>query len=367
MKKNIKISIILAFVGAIAVGANIYKNSLIADKIETKLKNNQKVQNDISFDNVSCSGLININCSINNVKIIADESGGIEIDKIVFNDIKQWEIFASIDQTDDKQMTKLLLESIKNGAKLGVDIENLNFYSTADRETMIDDMIDELSNDTHSQKVAKDVVVLFEKKGIDISMKADFSSSQLLIENTITTALIDSKFTGTFLYDINDKQDINKILENIVFKELNLNIKDHTDTTMAVLFLYYKQLVYSEAYSDKASIRNLNKNYSLAKGTKDINYLKFKELLKSDITAQLIDTKVQQLNQLKKLFPNKEIYVLIDSLATKIKRLSKGDDELSIIIKSELSANIVDEEFRNILSKGKTSKPLNELFTLEIK
>jgi len=367
MKKNIKISIILAFVGAIAVGANIYKNSLIADKIEIKLKKELTTENNITFESVSCCGLINKNCSINNVKIVADESGGIKIDKIVFNDIKYWQIVADLNTTDDEEISRLLLKSMKNSAKLGVDIENLNFWTATDREAMINDMIKELSNDTHSQKVAKDVVVLFEKKGIDISMKADFSSSQLLIENTITTALIDSKFTGTFLYDINDENDIEKIIDNIIFKELNLNIKDHADTTMAVLFLYYKQLVYSEAYSDKASIRDINKNYSLAKGTKDISYSKFKELLKSKITFQLIDEKVKQLNQFKQLFPNKDIYMAIDSVANKVKGLIKGDDEISIIIKSELSSNLKDNELKNILSKGKTSKPLSELITLQIK
>jgi hypothetical protein len=372
MTKGIKIGATLAVVSAVAISGNIYKNNFIANEIETNLKKELQTEKQFSFENVSCSGLMNINCNINKPKIEFDKKGGIIADSITINDIAQWKRFKGIDKTNQKQIEKLFLDSIKNGISLSIGIKNLNIYTndSQNREKIKNGIIAGLPKDSNSNKVAKNIIDKLDKHGVNGSLMVKFTGNEFIIEEIVSTGLAKSSLTGTIKYDgtkINDKKDIEEVAKNAIFKEIKLETEDTSDSTLAGLYLFYKQLAYSYSRSDRKNVEFINKKYSLDTDGKDLSFLDFKKALASDTTSKLIDEGVYQLNkELKNKFADKALYTVIDDFASKIKSLSKGDSKISISINSELSANKVIDEFKNVIFKGATSKPLSKFITLEI-
>jgi hypothetical protein len=371
MASGLKIGMALVVIGALGVGGNIYKNNVIASKIETALNKELKVENTLSFTNVKCSGLAQVDCKINNIKLKLDKNGGIIADSFIIKDIAQWQKFDGVDAKNSMQVENLLLDSIKNGISLSIGIENLNIYNTTyDKQKLKDDILKEFSKDKQSKKLVKEMMDKLDNQGLSGSLLLKITNNKIVVQEVVTTALSNSTLKATIAYEgdkINTKDDIEAVAQNAIFKEINLDINNISNSTLSGLYLFYKQLAYSHKRSDKRAIEFLNKQYSLNTDGKNLDFNDFKKALASDTTAKLIDKNVAQLtSELKSKLKDKVIYTVIDDISSKIKSLAKGDDKISISIKSELSAKKVENEVLNMMFKGKTTKPLDQLITLKI-
>ncbi|MDC7242720.1 MAG: hypothetical protein PQJ44_01780, partial [Sphaerochaetaceae bacterium] len=379
---NKKLGIIVAII-VILIAGNYYKNSYIESELDKALKENiekdMELSKKLSYEEINCNGLLKVDCSFNNVKLLIDKNNGetyLSAENIKVGDIAQFEKLKSLDINDKMQMQSLLIDILKDGMTYDISIENLNIDSSGDFKNLENDFKNSLNSTFNNDMEVINLIVKnledLKEDGIDYNLVVSFDGSTFKLEDSIKTAIYSQALSTNISYapaDINNIYDAEKTFNNAIFNNINFAIDTDNDLVQTALYIMLKNTYYtSNRYGQRNINFNLANNLGIDTTVPKLTFNEFKTVLKSDKVSQNLKAVVAQMkSNSSRLDKSGYLNKIVDALLDKSIKLTQGvDKNLEVDISSKLSINALQEEYRSIIFYGKTSKPFDELIQIEI-
>ena len=290
----------------IAIGY-FFSSSLVSDTVEQKLQDSFK-DSKITYQEMDCSGLLNISCEIEDVNLSDGFSYNlVTIDGVItptilglLKDGKKI-LDSKAESLDNLELEIAFSGALKNGVPLMESIQQENNLS----DDFLDVLKDELGGDV-SFKISMNA----ESEDNKTLFSLDFNggTDKILISNNIAVFLKGDKAIKESIY-------------NTFFENLQLTIVSEGDL-MEIIYLVSEE-EYEKYKDDSYKLKQLSYEVT-GKATTD-------KVSKDDLQAFVKIKMIEELNKIKPLLKTRQD--IFTTLTKKLDSLSKGDEvELKISI-----------------------------------
>lgn len=357
----------------IGISANSYKNSLVEKEFSSILQKNINDKNDLLFSDIECSGLFSISCIINDMSIKNDEISRLTIEELIINNIQDFKEFKNLGDLELEQKKEFLVKHLKDGIALDIKAKNINVHFE-DKHKKIEirkQFVQKLSHDQDGSKIIMHLFNTLDRGGLNLSLKAEFTGTELLIKEIASSNLSRSELSVKIKYEgskLLNVENLKSVAKDAIFKEIKFDITEKEDFLVSSLYIIYKKMANSGKRKDLQFVSYINNQYAIKGDGTNLSFEKFKDLLRSKVTENILRDMTNAFkDNIKRTISDDMFDKIIDDSSLKLVSIINGDDNLSLTIQSGLSSNIINKEMMNFIYTKKTSKKINEYFTFEIK